>query len=59
MCAVDVDSGTVMCTDDVGAKSKLEMCSYIGCLREPGNMLHTITKKKGDDDIMIKVPAMG
>ena len=35
------------------------MCYYLAALREEGQLLSKVLKKRGFDDVMIKVPAMG
>ncbi len=35
------------------------MCYYLAALQEEGQLLSKVVKKRGLDDAMIKVPAMG
>lgn len=45
--------------DDLPRDSPLEMCYYLAALQEEGQLLSKVLKKRGLDDAMIKVPAMG
>ena len=42
--------------DDIGQGSPLEMCYYLGKLQEDNYLLSKAPKKKGEVDVMIKVP---
>ena len=45
--------------DGIGQGSPLEMCYYLGKLQEENYLLSKAPKKKGEVDIMIKVPMLG
>ena len=46
-------------TDNIGQWSSLEMCYYLGKLQEENYLLSKAPKKKGEVDVMIKVPMLG
>lgn len=50
---------TSLPADDLPKGSPLEMCYYLAALQEEGQLLSKVVKKRGLDDAMIKVPAMG
>ncbi|KAL0036922.1 hypothetical protein WJX77_005063 [Trebouxia sp. C0004] len=45
--------------DNIGQESALEMCYYLGKLQEEHYLLSKPPKRKGEVDIMIKVPMLG
>ena len=45
--------------DNIGQGSALEMCYYLGKLQEEHYLLSKPPKRKGEVDIMIKVPMLG
>ena len=45
--------------DDIGQGSPLEMCYYLGKLQEDNYLLSKAPRKKGEVDVMIKVPMLG
>jgi len=45
--------------DNIGQGSALEMCYYLGKLQEEHYLLSKAPKRKGEVDIMIKVPMLG
>ena len=47
------------CADNIGQGSALEMCYYLGKLQEEHYLLGKPPKRKGEVDIMIKVPMLG
>jgi len=47
------------CADNIGQGSALEMCYYLGKLQEEHYLLSKPPKRKGEVDIMIKVPMLG
>lgn len=47
------------CADEIGQGSPLEMCYYLGKLQEDNYLLSKAPKKKGEVDVMIKVPMLG
>ena len=47
------------CADNIGQGSTLEMCYYLGKLQESNYLLSKAPRKKGDSDVMIRVPMLG
>ncbi|KAL3145829.1 hypothetical protein ABBQ38_015202 [Trebouxia sp. C0009 RCD-2024] len=45
--------------DNIGQGSPLEMCYYLGKLQEENYLLSKPPKRKGEVDVMIKVPMLG
>lgn len=45
--------------DNIGQGSPLEMCYYLGKLQEDNYLLSKPPKRKGEVDVMIKVPMLG
>ena len=54
-----INHATSLRADDLPKGSPLEMCYYLAALQEEGQLLSKVVKKRGIDDAMIKVPAMG
>ena len=55
------NTATICCAlaDNIGQGSALEMCYYLGKLQEEHYLLSKPPKRKGEVDIMIKVPMLG
>ena len=49
----------VCAADNIGQGSPLEMCYYLGKLQEENYLLSKPPKRKGEVDVMIKVPMLG
>lgn len=45
--------------DNIGQGSPLEMCYYLGKLQEENYLLSKPPKRKGEVDVMIRVPMLG
>ena len=49
----------VCAADNIGQGSPLEMCYYLGKLQEENYLLSKPPKRKGEVDVMIRVPMLG